>query len=129
MTTLGEKIKELREAQGLTLEKLSDLSGVDIGTISALENRRSKKSQYAPQLADALGLNLAEMMELSKDPNFRVHAAEPPPPPYLVDRMAEDPDSWPFRTISRAQWGQLPDSWRTQAEVYITGLISARMLK
>jgi hypothetical protein len=39
--------------RGWTLEKLEEESGVAVGTISALENRDSSRSQYFPQLAKA----------------------------------------------------------------------------
>lgn len=56
--SLGKQIRIHRQAQGLTLEQLSELSGVDVGTISALENRGSKRSQYASKLAKGLGMTL-----------------------------------------------------------------------
>ncbi len=45
-----------------TLEQLSERSGVDVGTISALENRDSKRTQYASTIARAFGLT-AEALE------------------------------------------------------------------
>lgn len=59
---LGKNIKALREARGLTLEQLESLSGVDLGTISALEVRDSKRSLYAPALARALGVALEDLL-------------------------------------------------------------------
>lgn len=58
---LGKNIRSRRETLGWTLEKLSELSGVEIGTISALENRDSKRSQYATALARAMGVTLDEL--------------------------------------------------------------------
>jgi len=51
---LGRNIKRLREAKGMTLQQLADLSGVPGGTIHALEARHSVRSKYAAQLAAAL---------------------------------------------------------------------------
>ena len=47
---LGQNIKRLREAQGLTQEELAVKAGgkVTQGIITALEKRDSKASQYAP---------------------------------------------------------------------------------
>lgn len=56
--TLGSNIRLHRLARGLTLEQLSTASGVEVGTISALEMRASSRSKYAPALARALGLTL-----------------------------------------------------------------------
>lgn len=58
----GQRIKDLRIAKGFTLEKLSEISGVDIGTISALEVRNSSRSKYFSQLADALSVSLDELV-------------------------------------------------------------------
>jgi transcriptional regulator with XRE-family HTH domain len=55
---LGQKIKVLRKTLGWTLEDLSTRSGVDVGTISALEVRDSTRSKYAVKLAAALGTSL-----------------------------------------------------------------------
>ena len=58
---LGANIRYYRDALGYTLEELSDLSGVDVGTISALENRDSSRSKYAAALARALRVPLEQL--------------------------------------------------------------------
>jgi phage repressor protein C with HTH and peptisase S24 domain len=58
---LGKTIREVRQALGWTLEKLEEESGVAVGTISALENRDSSRSQYFPQLAKAMGLTMEQL--------------------------------------------------------------------
>lgn len=60
---LGKNIRLLREQRGYTLERLSELSGVDVGTISALEIRDSARSKYAPAIARALKVSLEELMD------------------------------------------------------------------
>jgi len=59
---LGKKIRFIRNDLGLTLEKLAERSGVDVGTISALEMRDSSRSMYAPQLARGLGVSLDDLL-------------------------------------------------------------------
>lgn len=59
---LGSRIRYYREKAGLTLEGLSERAGVDVGTISALENRDSSRSKYATAIAQGLGMTL-EMLE------------------------------------------------------------------
>ena len=59
---LGKQIRDHRKARGLTLEQLSEASSVDIGTISALENRDSVRSKFAIPLAAAMGMT-AEQLE------------------------------------------------------------------
>ena len=55
---LGKNIRRRREQLGWTLDQLSERSGVEIGTISALEVRDNKRSQYATALAKALGVSI-----------------------------------------------------------------------
>jgi transcriptional regulator with XRE-family HTH domain len=55
---LGTNVKRLRAARGWTLETLSELAGVEVGTLSALENRSSSRSKYAPQIARAFGISI-----------------------------------------------------------------------
>lgn len=58
---LGAQIKFHRDRLGLTLEQLSDRSGVEVGTISALENRDSSRSQFVSAIARGLGMSVEEL--------------------------------------------------------------------
>lgn len=59
---LGKNVRALRLARGWELEDLSKKSGVKVGTISAIEMRESRRSQFAPQLAVAFGLTVEQLM-------------------------------------------------------------------
>jgi len=59
---LGKNIKTHREARGWDQKKLSQMSGVDVGTISALEVRDSKRSDKASALARAFGISTDELI-------------------------------------------------------------------
>lgn len=59
---LGDNVRALRTLAGLTLEELSERSGVEVGTISALEKRHSTKSQFAADLASALRVSPEVLM-------------------------------------------------------------------
>lgn len=72
--SIGHRIKELRTARAWTLEELSERSGVDIGTISALERRNSQKSQYFPAIANAFGLTVDQLGELLMAPSTDLEA-------------------------------------------------------
>lgn len=61
-TTFGEALRVFRENKGWTQEKLSEESGVDQATISAIEVRQSSRSRYSAQLARALGTTVEEMI-------------------------------------------------------------------
>lgn len=72
--SLGSNIRRHRQGLGLTLEQLSELTGnaVDVGTISALEKRESKRSQFAPHLAKAFRISLEDLL----DDNFTIPAIQ-----------------------------------------------------
>jgi phage repressor protein C with HTH and peptisase S24 domain len=58
---IGQNIRFHRERLELTLEQLSALSGVDVGTISALELRDSSRSKYFFDIARGLGLTIEQL--------------------------------------------------------------------
>lgn len=60
---LGKNIRKMRLARGWDLPTLSEKSGVDVGTISALEVRDSKRSQYLPNFTRAFDCTLRELLE------------------------------------------------------------------
>ncbi|MVT36801.1 helix-turn-helix domain-containing protein [Acidovorax citrulli] len=82
---LGARIRYYRNKAGLTLDQLSELSGVEMGTISALEVRDSTRSAYARKIASALGLTVDQLEDESADHDVGpvkaapVRAAEPDP--------------------------------------------------
>lgn len=55
-TTLGQKVKELRVAKGMTQQRLSEKAGVSHSLISALESGRRK--YVSPQDIDGLATGL-----------------------------------------------------------------------
>lgn len=80
---LGKNIRLYRGRRGWTLAQLSDQSGVDIGTISALEVRASVRSKFASSIAKALGMSVEELEadapEIGPAPSLSpCQAANPP---------------------------------------------------
>lgn len=75
----------------MTLEQLSDASGVDVGTISALENRDSAKTKYAVAIAEAMGITVEQL--------------ENRPPEFLTDlkksKEEDAPEKPPAHTHKR----------------------------
>jgi transcriptional regulator with XRE-family HTH domain len=69
---IGKRIKHYRSKAKWTLGDLSMASGVDVGTISALEQRDSKRSQFFPAIAGAFGLSVEQLAEEEKDHQIRV---------------------------------------------------------
>lgn len=54
-------LKQLRRERGLTVPKLSELSGVPKRTIEDIESRDDCRVSTAIKLADALGVTLDEL--------------------------------------------------------------------
>ena len=59
---LGKRVKEAREFRSLTQGELADLIGWTQQALSTLENRDSKKSSYAAQIAKALEIDIDWLM-------------------------------------------------------------------
>lgn len=55
------RLKEIRLAQGLSVPKLVELSGVPRRTIQEIENRDDCRVSTAIQLSNALGVTLDEL--------------------------------------------------------------------
>ena len=63
MRALGNRIRELRAAKGLTQEKLADRSGVHITFIAGIEGgKRNPSYSTLRSLARGFGITLQEMM-------------------------------------------------------------------
>lgn len=59
---LGERVRELRRARGLTLERLAELSGVSRAMISKLERgEKNPTLVVAARLAEGLGVTLSRL--------------------------------------------------------------------
>ena len=63
----GKQIRYYREKLDWTLDELSSRSGVEAGTISALENRDSERSKHFYAVAKALGLTLEQLSDTTTD--------------------------------------------------------------
>ncbi len=60
---IGEKIKTLRETNGLSQRELAEKASVSQGMISQIERgSKSPTIALAQQIADALGVRLDEML-------------------------------------------------------------------
>lgn len=68
MNNLGEKIKFCRKEKGLTLKKLSDMTGLSVGFISNIErNQNSPSVSNLQQICAALSINLMEILQVNSD--------------------------------------------------------------
>lgn len=100
---LGKNVRKLRKYKGMDLATLSRLSGVSIGSISALEMRDSARSQFAPQLARALGVDLELLLldeiHLVDKQVSESGAAYTATPKRLID-IENDPDYPAIRRVN-----------------------------
>lgn len=93
--SLGSRIRHYRKKARWTLEKLSEECGVDVGTISAIENRESQRSKYAVEIAAGFGLTLNQLQDENADydvpmkPQADVLAVKQPAAPY-VPKISEE---------------------------------------
>jgi transcriptional regulator with XRE-family HTH domain len=63
MASIGERIREIREVRGMSLEKLAAAAEVSKGFLSDLENnKRNASSENLLKLANALGASLDYLM-------------------------------------------------------------------
>lgn len=95
----GKQIRHYREKLGCTLQQLSDVCDVDVGTISALEVRDSSRSKFFAPIAKAFGLTVEQLADeqadhpavlqkrLTADPIY-THRQEHIPPPSAQEHIA-----------------------------------------
>lgn len=127
--TLGRRVRFYREKLQLTLDDLSERSGVEVGTISALENRNSSRSQFTGHLAKAFGLTIEQLLDEQHDwlsgtvplRNVPKHTVHQTPAAY---------DVWPIEGISREDfWKVLSATDRAEISGFAKGLLTARLGK
>lgn len=101
----GQKIKQLREQQGLTQLYLATAVDVTTDTISRWENKRypSIKSENGVKLAEALGVELDVILDNEKNEDEKEEKSE------ITDKIVEPPvqnppiakrKAWPFVLLS-----------------------------
>ena len=81
MASVGDRIREIREELGLTLEKLTDKTGISKGFLSDVETgKRDISSEYLLKIADAMGASLDYLLrgENSNPSNTRQKPVEIP---------------------------------------------------
>lgn len=84
--TLGEKIRTLRLAKGLTLQALGDVFGINRASVSEWESGKSKpEPDKLPALARVLGTTIDELM--SREPLQDRASAESSPIPSSFRRV------------------------------------------
>lgn len=118
---LGKQIRKYREKAGWTLDQLSTHSEVDVGTISALEQRDSKRSQYTAKLAQAFGLTIEQLTD--EGHSYPLFAGAAKQANSVVSLYDSNPP-WPF-SVSYARFQALPDRDKGRIDGFLTAVADA----
>ena len=80
MAQIGERVRELRERRGFTLDELAARSGVSRSFLSEVENaKRNLSAQYLLRVANALGASLDYLLRgETQEPPERQQVVIPP---------------------------------------------------
>jgi transcriptional regulator with XRE-family HTH domain len=88
MPTVGDRVKEIREAKKWTQDQLATKSGVSKGFLSDIENnKRNPSSEYVLKIANALGASIDYL--LRGDEPLPVSRREPIVIPQALASAAE----------------------------------------
>jgi transcriptional regulator with XRE-family HTH domain len=89
MPTTGDRIRELRDRQGWTQEKLAQEAGISKGFLSDVEsNKRNISSEYVLRIANALAASLDYL--LRGEPGTREAEREPVSIPPELSAAAQE---------------------------------------
>ena len=81
MPSIGDRIREIREARTLTQDQLAERSGVSKGFLSDIENnKRNPSSEYVLKIANALGASIDYLLrgDEASQPSSRGPVTIPP---------------------------------------------------
>lgn len=138
---LGKQVKRYRLFHGWKLEDLSLKSGVDVGTISAIEVRDSKRSEKAPALAKALGLTLEQLLDESADwtavakarvtwgQTMDLPESAHPIDSHVVNDIRKElhrPPYWPFTVSQEVFQRLLSNEDINNVDTFIQGIVKTR---
>lgn len=122
---IGSQIRKFRLKAGWTLERLSEVSGVEPGTIHALENRDSSRSKYFTALARAFGMSVEQLADPKLEPDFVIVGRDGSRTIVEV-KEPQQPYMWPFKDLKPYQWALLTPEEQRHIENGALILIKAR---
>ena len=72
--SVGKRLREIRSVRGLSLRSLAEMSGLNINTLSLIENERSSPSvSTLQQLSQSLQVNITEFFETDRQSKKAVY--------------------------------------------------------
>lgn len=99
---------------------------MDVGTISAIEQRDSRRSQFGVALAKALGLSLEQLLDEATDYLPSLLSGSTLPQATIQTHPAALPIApWPFKTVTPNEWRGLGEPGHSMVEAYIRGLVDS----
>lgn len=99
---IGNKIKQLRTRQGLTLEELASRSELTKGFLSQLERDLTSPSiDSLSDILEALGTNLSEFFQEDKNDQFVFRAED-----FLSTNVKAAPSTGSFPTRRKTRWSR-----------------------
>lgn len=122
--TISERLKEAREAAGLTQLELAAKAGVSPGTIGNLEAGTRKNPRELLAIAKAVGVR-AEWLRDGKEP---ISSSECTLAPSYSSHIEKVP-LWPFSRISPDEWGKLPEDEKNEVEILIKAKVEKLGIK
>lgn len=122
---IGKQIRQYREKANWTLDKLSEVSGVEPGTISALEVRDSSRSKYFPPIAKAFGLTLEQLADENTVYDLVISQTDGRVT-FLEAKEPSAPYGWPFKDLKPYQWNLLTPEEQAHIESGALMFVRAR---
>lgn len=111
MKSLGEKVKEFRQAHGLSTSEMAERVGVKRQNIEQLEAAGHRLPKYLVQLADAMNVSLDELLGRKSYSFSRPGpSAQEPASVYFVR-------PWPFSADDYDRLMRLDKRWHGHIEI------------
>ena len=125
--TLGQRILDQLTELGKNQAWLcTKIEGLEIGTLNALVQRKSKNSSFAPLIASQLGVSLEWLIT----GQGREELGENNPGPIDAQKRQEVmPAAWPFKRAPQERYMQLTASQKEALEDSMIRIIDALLLE
>lgn len=128
----GIRIRHYRKKLGWKLKDLAEASGVDVGTISALESRDSSRSEFFQKIAQAYGLTVEQLNDVSQDypvVDTRKQRDQWGSSPIIQPSTAQESFLtfvWPFKDVLPGHWALLDEAEKANFENLILSCVKNR---
>lgn len=127
---LGSRVRFYREYRKWTLEELAERSSVEVGTISALEVRNSKRSNFALALAQAFGLTVEQLIDESR--NWLAKGVghdlgtQQTADLHVNERDRGSYITWPFPDVTVTEWKSMTSEEHAEVQGFVRALLARR---